>query len=240
MPREIIAQITQQVIESLRASGYVNAAPPVQPHGSAAFTGGAAMASGIADGNASSTPRPAPVNIPPSMFPPKAGPSAAAMSNHSFSPSTLSQPFSAPPVSANSAEMYGSSPWKNAAGGRLHTPPTPEKVSGSDFDEPPYFDRDARSSFSRTGNDSAPRDIPVRNKDDGMSPTRHVKENLGERYGDKASEAERPAPARVLSSQEETIVEKMWQPLFDSEGYPTVRLNQFLRGVALHMVRSYR
>jgi hypothetical protein len=121
----------------------------------------------------------------------------------------------------------------------MHTPPTSERTSGSDFDEPPYFDRGGGNAFSRHGNESAPRDIPVRNKEGSASPARRstVKENLCERYGEKSLKAERPAAARVLSSEEETVVEKMWQPLFDSEGKPTVRINQFLRGVALHMVR---
>jgi hypothetical protein len=35
---------------------------------------------------------------------------------------------------------------------------------------------------------------------------------------------------------EETVVERMWQPLFDSKKRPTVRLGQFLRGIALFLV----
>ncbi|KAK3704174.1 hypothetical protein LTR37_014014 [Vermiconidia calcicola] len=37
---------------------------------------------------------------------------------------------------------------------------------------------------------------------------------------------------------EETPLEKFWQPLFDS-GNPTMRLSQFLRGVALHLIDDY-
>jgi hypothetical protein len=41
-----------------------------------------------------------------------------------------------------------------------------------------------------------------------------------------------------MTNEEETVVEKMWQPLFDLEGKPTLRLGQFLRGLALHLVRT--
>ena len=35
-----------------------------------------------------------------------------------------------------------------------------------------------------------------------------------------------------------TPIEKMWQRLFDVQGQPTARLGQFLRGLAVHLVRS--
>lgn len=38
--------------------------------------------------------------------------------------------------------------------------------------------------------------------------------------------------------EEETVVEKIWGPLFDHKGNPTPRLGQFLRGLALHLVRT--
>jgi hypothetical protein len=41
-----------------------------------------------------------------------------------------------------------------------------------------------------------------------------------------------------MTNEEETVVEKMWQQLFDPEGKPTARLGQFMRGLALHLVRT--
>ena len=38
--------------------------------------------------------------------------------------------------------------------------------------------------------------------------------------------------------EEATILEKVWGPLFDKDGYPTVRLSQLLRGLAMHIVYS--
>lgn len=36
-----------------------------------------------------------------------------------------------------------------------------------------------------------------------------------------------------------TILEKIWQPLFDADGMPTSRLSQFLRGLAVHIIEDF-
>lgn len=49
----------------------------------------------------------------------------------------------------------------------------------------------------------------------------------------------RVRPAAVLSPLEEmTTLERIWQPLFDN-GVPTMRLGQFLRGLAIHLIDDY-
>ena len=40
-------------------------------------------------------------------------------------------------------------------------------------------------------------------------------------------------------SQEETTLERIWQPLFDEEGRPTMRLSAFLRGLAIHIIDDF-
>lgn len=46
-------------------------------------------------------------------------------------------------------------------------------------------------------------------------------------------------PPRMPSPLAEvTTLERIWQPLFDN-GVPTVRLSQFLRGIALHIIEDY-
>ena len=44
-------------------------------------------------------------------------------------------------------------------------------------------------------------------------------------------------PMRLSTSKEETTLEKIWGQLFDEDGHPTKRLGQFLRGLAVHIVR---
>jgi hypothetical protein len=49
----------------------------------------------------------------------------------------------------------------------------------------------------------------------------------------------RTHPPRVPSPLAEvTTLERIWQPLFDN-GVPTIRLSQFLRGIALHIIEDY-
>jgi hypothetical protein len=79
---------------------------------------------------------------------------------------------------------------------------------------------------------SAPRDIPMKPK---VSPPSN---SNGGKVGDKPRQGintERPSTERYMTSEGETIVEKMWKPLFNN-GVPTERLSQFLRGVALYLV----
>ena len=45
-------------------------------------------------------------------------------------------------------------------------------------------------------------------------------------------------PARLSTSKDETTLEKIWGQLFDEQGHATVRLGQFLRGLAIHLVSN--
>lgn len=47
-----------------------------------------------------------------------------------------------------------------------------------------------------------------------------------------------PPPKMSNSAAEATTLERIWQPLFEN-GNPTVRLSQFLRGIALHITEDY-
>ncbi len=46
-------------------------------------------------------------------------------------------------------------------------------------------------------------------------------------------------PKRLSTGQDPTILEKIWQTLFDDDGQPTARLGQFLRGIAVHLIEDY-
>ena len=48
---------------------------------------------------------------------------------------------------------------------------------------------------------------------------------------------QRPGLGSRHATREETTMERIWGLLFDGEGKPTQRLGQFLRGIAVHLVR---
>ncbi|KAI5229079.1 hypothetical protein E4T41_03653 [Aureobasidium subglaciale] len=104
---------------------------------------------------------------------------------------------------------------------RPYTPPSPTRDTGSygsSSSETPMFAADPYNNshdFSRPDKSSS-----------DASPVR--------------TEAirSRPQQTRMPSTFEETVLEKAWQPLFVS-GQPTLRLGQFLRGLALHIIEDY-
>lgn len=53
-----------------------------------------------------------------------------------------------------------------------------------------------------------------------------------------AAKARAYPPPMPSPPAEVTTLERIWQPLFDN-GVPTVRLSQFLRGIALHIIEDY-
>lgn len=56
---------------------------------------------------------------------------------------------------------------------------------------------------------------------------------------DSQSRTRRPRiPSEPSDPEEATTLEKIWKPLFEN-GNPTVRLSQFLRGLALHLIDDY-
>ncbi len=44
-------------------------------------------------------------------------------------------------------------------------------------------------------------------------------------------------PSRLSTGKGITTLERVWGPLFDEEGRPTLKRGQFLRGLAVHIVR---
>lgn len=97
----------------------------------------------------------------------------------------------------------------------IHTPPSP-----------------ARRDSTRASTPDAPAQDPL------FFDGSFGKEDLSSRYGDRSGSDvnRRPTAPRLHTDDEETVVEKMWQPLFDARGEPTARLGQFLRGLALDLV----
>jgi hypothetical protein len=102
----------------------------------------------------------------------------------------------------------------------VYTPPSPKHTEFSSQPSPssdplahdPLLDGNADTPTPRQGR-SAPVDIPTE-----RPPVR-------------------PAPTARMSTEDYTPIEKMWQRLFDQDGQPLPRLGEFLRGLALHLVR---
>lgn len=136
--------------------------------------------------------------------------SAPPGSQQQFFPPPPTQPFMQPqsPTTSTSNSIPNSR--------NLHTPPSPH-----------------RRDSTRASTPDAPAQDPLffeTAKDFG-------KEDLSMRYGDRTEDVNgRPDPPRVHTGDEETVVEKMWQQLFNARGEPTKRVGQFLRGLALHLV----
>jgi hypothetical protein len=57
----------------------------------------------------------------------------------------------------------------------------------------------------------------------------------GVRFSDRSLPT-RPPVGRTFSTLELSTIDQKWGRLFDSEGNPTPRLGQFLRGLANHIV----
>ncbi|KAK0653258.1 hypothetical protein DIS24_g6236 [Lasiodiplodia hormozganensis] len=129
---------------------------------------------------------------------------------------------------------------------RVYTPPSPTRhdsihsTDSSNSPEPPvqdpYFKSDARE-----------RDGPLP-KFGGTRTTSSVTSDHGSQYGAASQHGNtsanaqyppRPPVQRHFTDVEETAIEKTWRPLFDADGQPTLRLSQFLRGLALHLMQDY-
>jgi hypothetical protein len=100
----------------------------------------------------------------------------------------------------------------------IHTPPS----EMHDYDaSPPLATRTA---------------LPVK----GMSSVAYPperRESPGSQLSDSGSKDTRPKPpVRAATSGEITTLEKIWGKLFEDDK-PTTRLSQFLRGIAVHLVR---
>src|SRR5438034_2576346 len=48
-----------------------------------------------------------------------------------------------------------------------------------------------------------------------------------------------PVPPDIYWPSEPTLIEMAWGQLFDKQGRPTLRLDQFLRGIANYLIEEY-
>jgi hypothetical protein len=113
---------------------------------------------------------------------------------------------------SNKSQSSTSSPPPTAR--RVYTPPSPTQTPRA-TNAPP-----SQSELSR-------------------SPPRSPSEKpSGVRFSDRP--LPRPGAGRTFSNMELSTIDQKWGRLFDSEGNPTKRLGQFLRGLANHIVSPAR
>ena len=105
---------------------------------------------------------------------------------------------------------------------RVYTPPSP--IKHADFP---------------TQSGSIPDDLPSprHEKSAQLNPRRTSSPHSQTSESSDKSYVRPKGPARLSTSQEVTTLEKIWGQLFDEDGHPTKRLGQFLRGLAVHIVR---
>ena len=110
---------------------------------------------------------------------------------------------------------------------RVYTPPSPNKHS----EYPSHASPQSQSAYPPDDLPSPRHEKAAQFNPRGSSPHSQSSESSDKPHV-------RPkGPARLSTSKEETTLEKIWGQLFEEDGRPTKRLGQFLRGLAVHIVR---
>lgn len=115
---------------------------------------------------------------------------------------------------------------------RVYTPPSPHKHS----DYPNHTSPQSQSGYLPDQPQS-----PIKEQKTTSFGPRRSSSPLSQSSEISEKGHPRPkGPSRLSTGKEETTLERIWGQLFDEEGHPTVRLGQFLRGLAVHIVRIAR
>ncbi|KAK8220493.1 hypothetical protein IWZ01DRAFT_427222 [Phyllosticta capitalensis] len=122
----------------------------------------------------------------------------------------------------------------------VYTPPSPSR-NENEYSVSPHSPDSPSSSAQDIHRRSSPRERGDQLAKNGgaraASPL--VASDHGSFDGTTTAQPSRSSPYARSTEIEETAIEKTWRPLFDSEGQPTARLSQFLRGLALHLINDY-
>ncbi|KAL9622326.1 MAG: hypothetical protein Q9160_003337 [Pyrenula sp. 1 TL-2023] len=157
-------------------------------------------------------------------------------------------------VPASPSTHSGGSP--NLSQRKVYTPPSPQRADEhfppqSPVSNPspsksthPAHERDPASSERKTVSplsQASHVNEPSRRegKRDISQERRRDDDNMGQSRVRRDSNGRPRGPTRLCTGDGETTVEKIWGPLFDEQGHPTMRLGQFLRGIAVHIIEDY-
>ena len=143
-----------------------------------------------------------------------------SQSGRQFPPPPVQQP-----VPLSPSTMSGSSPPTHTRG--VYTPPSPQKHQDYHRHGSPH----SQSTPFSNAPQSPTRDTPATAFHERRTSSPLSQSSDGSRTRPKG-------PERLSTGKEETTLEKIWGQLFDEDGHSTLRLGQFLRGLAVHIVRN--
>ena len=127
------------------------------------------------------------------------------------------------PVPLSPSTMSASSPPTHTR--NVYTPPSPHKQND-------YQNRGSPPS------QSAAYPVPPLSPQEKVTASFHDRRTSSPLSQTSDTSHHRPrGPVRLSTGKEETTLEKIWGQLFDEDCHPTARLGQFLRGLAVHIVR---
>ncbi|KAH8599136.1 hypothetical protein B0O99DRAFT_683116 [Bisporella sp. PMI_857] len=132
-----------------------------------------------------------------------------------------SQPEVTPPQCSYSSTRSSSTSSPPPAARKVYTPPSPAQPTKPTYPPAPTVE-------------SYPSE-PLK-----PQPPSPVEKPSNVRFSDQPQPQSRPAGGpRTFSSLELSTIDQKWGRLFDSNGDPTQRLGQFLRGLANHMIAEF-
>ena len=140
---------------------------------------------------------------------------------HQPVPTTAQQPI---PISPSTAHSSPPNPTRN-----VYTPPSPHK-------HPDYVIVGHHNSSPESTPYAQPPSPPRQTfaqPDEQRSASRT---SVSSHHSESTNHVRPRGPTRLSTSKEETTLEKIWGQLFDEQGHATLRLGQFLRGLAIHLV----
>lgn len=125
----------------------------------------------------------------------------------------------------------------------VYTPPSPYRTEPlASVTRSP---RHTTASNSREDQFPSPQRSPKAPTADRMTPPPDNRTMSPSNFSENAEDSDvnrstRPrAPQRVSTAGDMTVLEKIWGKLFEDNGEPTARLEQFLRGIAVHLIEDY-
>ncbi|KAH7351084.1 hypothetical protein BKA65DRAFT_250777 [Rhexocercosporidium sp. MPI-PUGE-AT-0058] len=146
-------------------------------------------------------------------------------------------PSQGQPMQREPSNKSSSTPSPPPTARRVYTPPSPTQTGRQTYAQsfvPPPMD-------SMRSHPGSPLEEPLggnRFPDRGPPPPSSPDKPSGVRFSDRSAAA-RPVGNRTFSTAELSTIDQKWGRLFETDGKPTQRLGQFLRGLANHIIEDF-